>query len=359
MVQLPFGRKPKTRAGALTPEVVVAPPEVQQTTVRTLAVQHEQDVADALYDLPDLYAIIGVTPHASDETIKYAYRRKASSLVDRRWRAGQAARRLSDLNAAYEILGKPDRRADYDVRRLRQLAQRRTLNGAAEVPTAPDRTPRPVRAQRQGRRFRLGRAGGFLEIAAIAVVIGLAYFAATSVLSNRSLVDLSWITDTAESLGVTTRRRTAPAGSAGTPVPATATAASAPAAAAQAPQAPPPPAAQPAPAPAAPDPAARFEGTVALVSDPNPPRRSNVTVSMRVVRDGQPVANAPAYAVVHFRTTDERWPGGNGTSPTDGSGAANINFNIGDATAGFAVNVDVVALVDGEEIRRQVSFTPR
>jgi hypothetical protein len=71
------------------------------------------------------------------------------------------------------------------------------------------------------------------------------------------------------------------------------------------------------------------------------------------------VPDANVYLVAHYRTVDERQPPGNGTVKTDGTGAALITFNIGDATAGFQVNVDVTALVDGQQVAFQTSFTPQ
>src|SRR6188768_55607 len=74
---------------------------------------------EALPGVPDLYGVLGVDPRSSDDIIRYAYRKKASKLMDARWRPGRAARQLAELNAAYEILGKPDRRVDYDRQRAR------------------------------------------------------------------------------------------------------------------------------------------------------------------------------------------------------------------------------------------------
>jgi len=64
-----------------------------------------------------LYEVLGVPPHASAEEIRAAYRRAA-----RRHHpdAGGDPRRMSDLNAAWRVLGDPVRRARYD----RELAAR-------------------------------------------------------------------------------------------------------------------------------------------------------------------------------------------------------------------------------------------
>jgi hypothetical protein len=114
-------------------------------------------------------------------------------------------------------------------------------------------------------------------------------------------------------------------------------------------------AAQPGPAPANP----RFAGSVAQVGDPRPPRRSNVAVTARILRDGQPVPGAEVHAVAHFKTVDERWPSGSATQRTDQNGETTIVFGVGDATPGHQVNVDVIAGVDGEQLQLQTAFTPR
>ena len=41
------------------------------------------------------------------------------------------------------------------------------------------------------------------------------------------------------------------------------------------------------------------------------------------------------------------------------AGIAKIEFSIGDATPSFQVNLDVTALVDGQQVAFQTSFTPR
>ena len=75
---------------------------------------------------PDLYAILGVPPTASDHAITLAYRGQikrvhpdyAISDADRRRRTGAAA----TLNDAYAVLGDPHQRVEYDLRRARTAA---------------------------------------------------------------------------------------------------------------------------------------------------------------------------------------------------------------------------------------------
>jgi len=63
------------------------------------------------------YEVLGVTVRATAAEVRAAYRRAAR---DHHPDAGGDARHMSDLNAAWHVLGDPQRRAAYD----RQLAQR-------------------------------------------------------------------------------------------------------------------------------------------------------------------------------------------------------------------------------------------
>lgn len=70
-----------------------------------------------------LYDLLEVTPNASPEVIKAAYRQLAlkyhpDKQPDARARQ-QAEERMKQINAAYDILSDPARRAEYD-RRLRE-----------------------------------------------------------------------------------------------------------------------------------------------------------------------------------------------------------------------------------------------
>jgi curved DNA-binding protein CbpA len=71
-------------------------------------------------ELPDLYAILGVPPHASQTEISHAYRALLRRHhPDTRAPADESQSALSDaalqqVLAAYTMLGDPARRADYD-----------------------------------------------------------------------------------------------------------------------------------------------------------------------------------------------------------------------------------------------------
>jgi hypothetical protein len=82
-------------------------------------------------------------------------------------------------------------------------------------------------------------------------------------------------------------------------------------------------------------------------------------VTIRLTRNGAAVVGAPVFLVTHYKTVDERFPGGDATVPTNEIGEAMITFNIGDATVGFPVNVDVIAMVDNQAHQAQTTFQPR
>ncbi len=70
----------------------------------------------------DLYEILGVSPDASEEEIKRAYRRLARKYhPDLHPGDKEAEERFKEINEAYEILSDPKKRAEYD--RLREAAK--------------------------------------------------------------------------------------------------------------------------------------------------------------------------------------------------------------------------------------------
>jgi hypothetical protein len=95
------------------------------------------------------------------------------------------------------------------------------------------------------------------------------------------------------------------------------------------------------------------------ISDSQPGRWSDVTVTLALIRNGQPIDGAEVYLVAHYRTVDERQPPGNHTVRTEADGVAAITFNIENATPGYEVQVDVAALIEGSPVQFQTSFTPK
>lgn len=86
----------------------------------------------------DLYRLLGVSPDASTETIRHAYRALARRLHPDTGpeRDGVAFRRLA---AAYEVLGDEDRRLRYDRARV-STPERAPLCGPSAVRRAPGPT---------------------------------------------------------------------------------------------------------------------------------------------------------------------------------------------------------------------------
>ena len=305
---------------------------------------------------PDYYAVLRVSPDATAGEIERSYRKLAGQYHSARWRPGRAARDLALVNAAYGVLGYPERRADYDRRRAEAAAR---TDEEPEEYEPPEAEPALLSYRRQRRaslpRVQLGRPHGAspLDATIIVVVVGLALLVASS-FASRSLINLSFIQRIGETTGLVPRQRT--------PIPAN------PPAAAAGPEAEskPSPEALASPGPQPPPGALptnvagqRFAGSEVSVSDPTPRRQSNITVTLKLMREGQPVPNANVYLVAHFRTLDERQPPGTSTVRTDENGAAAISFNVGDATPGFQVNVDVTVLADGQQVVFQTSFTPQ
>ncbi|HET7472907.1 MAG TPA: J domain-containing protein [Candidatus Limnocylindrales bacterium] len=94
-------------------------------------------------DAPDPYKVLQVDPDAEDEVIQAAYRRLAQKYHPDVAIGPDGAARMASINAAWEILRDPARKASLDLaRRLqRRAAERRddatTPASAASAPAAP------------------------------------------------------------------------------------------------------------------------------------------------------------------------------------------------------------------------------
>lgn len=103
-----------------------------------------------------------------------------------------------------------------------------------------------------------------------------------------------------------------------------------------------PPCDQNAPAPA--------EGAQAWMTVQNPARFSNTSVCARLIQGGQVITGATMSATAHYKSKDTNL--GATTSGADGVG--HLTFNIGGASAGYTVVVDVA--IGGQST--STSFTP-
>src|SRR5438093_9255174 len=79
--------------------------------------------------VPDLYAVLGVRPEASDDELKRAYRKLARELHPDVNKDPEAERRFKEVSAAYQTLSDPAKRRQYD------------LFGSAQGGGAPDFFP--------------------------------------------------------------------------------------------------------------------------------------------------------------------------------------------------------------------------
>jgi hypothetical protein len=108
---------------------------------------------------------------------------------------------------------------------------------------------------------------------------------------------------------------------------------------------------QPGPSPS---PGANFQVAVS-VSDGNPAQESNVTVVAVLTNNGQGVTGATMQATWRYKTTTSTCDGG----PSGGDGKMSCTKNVGSATSGFAVVIDVVVSYQGQTFTASTSFTPK
>jgi hypothetical protein len=93
---------------------------------------------------------------------------------------------------------------------------------------------------------------------------------------------------------------------------------------------------------------------IASASNDKPAQHSDVTITARLMNDGQPVADAPMTATWHYKTTAPTC-----TGQTGSDGVASCGRNIGGATRGYPVKITVVFNWNGEQYTAQTSFTPQ
>ncbi|HLQ48986.1 MAG TPA: J domain-containing protein, partial [Candidatus Dormibacteraeota bacterium] len=93
---------------------------------------------------PDPYKILQVDPEAEDEVIQAAYRRLAQKYHPDRAAGSEAVERMVAINAAWELIGEPDRRRAYDLSvRHRQSAGSVGGPGASSLGGQPSRATAP------------------------------------------------------------------------------------------------------------------------------------------------------------------------------------------------------------------------
>ena len=274
---------------------------------------------------PGLYAVLGLDPSVSDIEIRTTYRRRAAKLMGN---SSNDFLALKQLNVAYEVLGNPVRRAEYDRLRLT-----RSLVTTTPTPIRPGaKAAIRVTRRRRPRHAVIPRYAGFRDVLVVLSVVGLAAVAGV-LLVPRLSVNLSALNALQAVLPISNSSRRV--------IDATVTAV---------------PTAE-ATATPLPGVAARFAGTTVSISNSTPTQNSAENVVVRLRRDGKPAANFDVWAIVKYRTVDERWPA-TGAFKTDENGAATISFNIGAATRNYPVNVNVFVQADDQQLTWSTSFTP-
>ncbi len=276
---------------------------------------------------PGLYAVLRLDPSAPDTLIQTTYRRMAAKLRADGSNDNQA---LKQLNVAYEVLGNPVRRAEYDRLRLSQ-----SLSPGAPTPIRPgSKASTKIARRRRPRHAVQPRYAGLGDVLVVLMVVGLAVLAGLLLIPRLS-INLSALNALQNVLPISnTSRRVID--TTVTAVPAT-----------------PAPTATPLPGVAA-----RFNGTTVSVSNPSPAANTPESVLVHLVRDGKPAAGFDVWATVKYRTVEERWPA-TGALKTDSSGVATISFNVGAATPNYPVSVHVFAQVDDQQLSWSTTFTPR
>jgi curved DNA-binding protein CbpA len=89
----------------------------------------------------DPYKVLQVDPEAEDEVVQAAYRRLAQKYHPDRHPGPDGATRMIAINAAWELVGDPAKRAAFDRSRA---AARQSPPPSAAPPAAPTPTPRPA-----------------------------------------------------------------------------------------------------------------------------------------------------------------------------------------------------------------------
>ena len=114
------------------------------------------------------YEVLGVAKNASQDEIKKAYRKLARQYhPDRNPENQEAEERFKEVQAAYDLVGDPDKRKQFDsggffgfgapARRRHRQRRRRRLDGRVHARGPPGRARRLLR-RRQPRHARLAQA---------------------------------------------------------------------------------------------------------------------------------------------------------------------------------------------------------
>ena len=82
--------------------------------------------------MKDLYSTLGISPSASSDSVKLAFRKKANQFHPDKNSSPDASAKFRDVRVAYETLSDPEKRKAYDDFRRRSLIDD-PLSTAAEI----------------------------------------------------------------------------------------------------------------------------------------------------------------------------------------------------------------------------------
>lgn len=123
--------------------------------------------------MKDYYEILQVSPNAEPEVIAAAYRRLARKYHPDAYAEADATERMKELNEAYEVLGDPAKRAEYD--RIRSHAKAGARWDEREDPRPPpsEEPPEPPKAAQRSKRGTTLVVSGLLGLVVLGVAIGI------------------------------------------------------------------------------------------------------------------------------------------------------------------------------------------
>lgn len=108
----------------------------------------------------DFYAVLGVSRTADDVVIRSAFKAMMLKYHPDTNKSADAADRATEINAAWEVLGDPRKRAAYDARQAATRKERRSSDRSSrgEGPSAPPPPPEPDKtASRPDEKSRAGK----------------------------------------------------------------------------------------------------------------------------------------------------------------------------------------------------------
>jgi curved DNA-binding protein CbpA len=125
--------------------------------------------------MDDLYGVLQVSPGADPEVIATAHQWLSERYSPENDPSGEAAEKLQQVNAAYEVLGDADRRAAYDSEQGLAAATTESVLLQAQSSSEPEGEPEPKKKSGRTAQVMLGVVAGVTIFVALAVAITAAF----------------------------------------------------------------------------------------------------------------------------------------------------------------------------------------